>query len=255
MTRTSQREDMRRYFLFAPPPYPRDGTTSNNSPPRARRAGLVQGIARGDGNGSNWTIHYYPILIRERAEPPNIVQKLQSNFKFQRQRPWDKHLSCHNLSLSNRMLQPSSTKWSTQFFHKYNVCEILSFRTNDLLDLCTFCDNQRLSLLIIISHLFCHCSQSKQFWIELELYWCLISNQRIRLTPLLRKCVFCFWNFDGKCLTLLQLLNNFIIIGELYLWDSKCKWILSNFYGFRRKIIAKYEIEKNNQQQIFFKRK
>jgi len=51
-------EESKRTFFICPIPYPRDRTASNNSPPRARRAGLVPGVARGDGNKSNWTMHY-----------------------------------------------------------------------------------------------------------------------------------------------------------------------------------------------------
>ena len=65
-------------FKQFPIPGPKDWTCPGNC------SGRGWG---GDGNRSNWTIHYYPLLIRERAEPPNIIQKLQSNFKFQRQRP------------------------------------------------------------------------------------------------------------------------------------------------------------------------
>ena len=128
---------------------------------------------------------------------------------------WSKYLSCHTLSLSN--------------------------------GLCTFCDNQPESL----THLFYHCSRSKQFWIEFELYWCLISNQRIRL---------CLENVLIGILTenvcpLLQLLNYFIITGKLYLWDCRIKQILPNIYGFRAKIIAKYETEKKISNKEFFKKK
>ena len=90
-----------------------------------------------------------------------------------------------------------------------------------------------------------HCSRSKQFWIEFELYWCLISNQRIRLFGILT---------ENAC-PLLQLLNYFIIIGKLYLWDCGSKQILPNIYGFRAKIIAKYETEEKISNKEFFKRK
>ena len=111
----------------------------------------------------------------------------------------------------------------------------------------TFCDNQPESL----THFFYHCSRSKQFWIEFELYWCLISNQRIRL---------CLENVLFGILTenacpLLQLLNYFIIIGKLYLWDCRSKQILPNIYGFRAKIIGKYETEEKISKKEFFKRK
>ena len=120
----------------------------------------------------------------------------------------------------------------------------IGFRTNDL---CTFCDNQPESL----THLFYHCSRAKQFWSESELYWCLVSNQRIRL---------CLENVPFGILTenafpSLQLLNYFIIIGKLYLWDCRSKQILPNIYGFRAKIIAKYEIEEKISNKEFFKRK
>jgi len=114
----------------------------------------------------------------------------------------------------------------------------IDFRTNDL---CSFCDNQPKSL----SHLSYHCSRSEQFWSEFELYWCLISNQLICL---------CLENVLFRILTenacpLLQLLNYFIIIGKLYLRNCRSKQILPNIYGFRAKIVAKYETEEQNQQQ------
>ena len=63
------------------------------------------------------------------------------------------------------------------------------------------------------------------------------------------------WNFDGNTCPLLQLLNYFIIIGKLYLWDYRSKQILPNIYGFRAKIIAKYETEEKIINKEFFKRK
>jgi len=42
------------------------------------------------------------------------------------------------------------------------------------------------------------------------------------------------------------LLNYFIIIGKLYLWDCRSKQNLPNIYGFRAKIVAKYETEEKS---------
>ena len=50
---------------------------------------------------------------------------------------------------------------------------------------------------------------------------------------------------------LLQLLNYFIIIGKLYLWDCRSKQIPLNIYEFRAKIIAKYETEEKNSNKEF----
>ena len=116
----------------------------------------------------------------------------------------------------------------------------LGFRTNDL---CTFCYNQPESL----THLFYHCSRSKQFWIEFE----------FSFGALIRLCLenVLFGILTENACPLLQLLNYFIIIGKLYLWDCRSKQILPNIYGFRAKIIAKYETEEKISNKEFFKRK
>ena len=59
---------------------------------------------------------------------------------------------------------------------------------------------------------------------------------------------------ENSC-PLLQLLNYFIIVGKLYLWDYRSKQILPNIYGFRANIIAKYETEGKISNKKFFKRK
>ena len=101
---------------------------------------------------------YYTLLAREKAKLPNIIQKLQSNSIV---------VESYVKAFQYRVI--NSIRYTNTKLYK------IGFRTNDL---CTFCDNQPESL----THLFYHCSRSKQFWIvEFELYWCLISNQRIRL--------------------------------------------------------------------------
>ena len=52
----------RRYFLFAPPPplpTPGTGPPQTIPHPRARRAGLVTGVARENGNRSKLTMYYW----------------------------------------------------------------------------------------------------------------------------------------------------------------------------------------------------
>ena len=146
---------------------------------------------------------------------------------------WNKYLSCHTPAFQYKVINSiryTNTKFET------------SFRTNDL---CTFCDNQS----ELLTHLFYHCSRSNQLWIEFELYWSLISSQRIRL---------CLENVFFRILTenaypLLQFLNYFILIGTLYLWDRRSKQILPNIYGFRAEISAKYETKKVSNKD-FLKR-
>ena len=145
---------------------------------------------------------YYTLLVREKAKLPNIIQKLQSNFHFNRD-----HLK-QIFKLPHSIVVESYVK-----AFQYKV--INSIRN--------------------------------QFWIECELYWCLILNQRIRL---------CLENVFFRILTenacpLLQLLNYFILIGKQFLWDRRSKQILPNIYGFRAEISAKYETKKISNKDFF----
>ena len=125
-------------------------------------------VTKGKSNG------YYTLLIKEKAKPPSIVQKLKSNFHFN-----SDHLKqifkLPNSIVVELYVRAFQYKVINPILYTDRKLFKIGFRTNDL---CTFCDNQPESL----THLFYHCSRSKQFWIvEFELYWCLISNQRIRL--------------------------------------------------------------------------
>ena len=174
--------------------------------------------------------------------PPNIIKKLQSNFHFNSDNLKQIFKLPHSIVVESYVKAFQYKVINSILYTNTNLYKI-AFRTNDL---CTSCDNQP-----ELTHLFYHCSHSKQFWIEFELYWCLISNQRIRL---------CLENVLFGILTenacpLLQLLNYFIIIGKLYLWDCRSQQVLPNIYGFRAKIIVKYETEEKISNKEFFKRK
>ena len=115
---------------------------------------------------------YYNLLIREKAKPPNIIQKLQSNFNFNSDNLKQIFKLPHSIVVES-YVKAFQYKVINSILYTNTNCYKIAFRTNDL---CTFCDNQP-----ELTHLFYHCSRSKQFWIEFELYWCLISNRRIRL--------------------------------------------------------------------------
>jgi len=186
---------------------------------------------------------YYNLLIREKAKPPNIIKKLQSNFHFNSENLKQIFKLPHSIVVES-YVKAFQYKVINSILYTNTKLYKIGFRTNDL---CTFCNNQPESL----SHLFYHCSRCKQFWSEFELYWCLISNQQICL---------CLENVLFGILTenacpLLQFLNYFIIIGKRYLWDCRSKQNLLNIYGFRAKIVAKYETEEKISNKEFFKRK
>ena len=93
---------------------------------------------------------------------------------------WSKYLSCHTLSLSNHMLNMVKA-------FKYKVINSILYTNTKLYRFWSkwfmyFLWQSMQPAGESLTHLFYHCSRSKQLWIvEFELYWCLISNQRIRL--------------------------------------------------------------------------
>ena len=115
---------------------------------------------------------YYTLLIREKAKPPNIIQKLQSNFHFNGDHLKQIFTLPHSIVVES-YVKAFQYKVINSILYTNTKLYKIGFRTNDL---CTFCDNQPESL----THLFYHCSPSKQFLNEFELYWCLISRQRLR---------------------------------------------------------------------------
>lgn len=113
-------------------------------------------------------------------------------------------------------------------------------------DLCTFCDAEPENLY----HLFYECSHSKKFWNDFQSYWYLLSNQLIHLS--LQNVLF---GIISKQCPLSNLLNYFIIIGKLFLWDCRRSQVLPKIQGFQSKILIKYEIERKINKKDFFKKK
>ena len=105
----------------------------------------------------------FNLLIREKAKPPNIIQKLQSNFHFNSDNLKQIFKLPHSIVVES-YVKAFQYKVINSILYTNTKLYKIGFRTNDL---CTFCDNQPELL--------------NQFLTEFELYWCLISNQRIRL--------------------------------------------------------------------------
>ena len=119
----------------------------------------------------------------------------------------------------------------------------MGFRTNDL---CSLCEAQPES----VNHLLFHCPYSKQFWNDFEIYWCIISSQRIRLS--LQNVLVGIITETTDPLHIM--LNYFIIIEKFFLWSCRKNQILPNIHGFRAKIVAKYETEKTISRKEFFRK-
>ena len=103
---------------------------------------------------------YYNLLIREKAKPPNIIQKLQSNFNFNSDNLKQIFKLPHSITVES-YVKAFQYKVINSILYTNTKLYKIGYRTNDL---CTFCDNQPESL----THLFYHCSRCKQFGLNLN---------------------------------------------------------------------------------------
>ena len=102
----------------------------------------------------------YNLFIREKAKPPNFIQKLQSNFHFNSDNLKQIFKLPHSIVVES-YVKAFQYKVINSILYTNTKLYKLGFRANDL---CTFCDRQPESL----TRLFYHCSRSKQFWSNLN---------------------------------------------------------------------------------------
>ena len=114
------------------------------------------------------------------------------------------------------------------------LCKI-GFRINDA---CTFCNDEPENLY----HFFCECPHSKTFWTDFESYWCQLSNQPIHLS--VENVLF---GILSKQCPLSNLLNYFIVIGKLFLWDCRRSQTLPKIQGLQSNLRLNMKRKKYQQ--------
>ena len=186
---------------------------------------------------------FYALLIKDKAQLPYIAYKLQNDFNFTSDQLKQIFQLPHSVTLE-AYVKAFQYKVLNSILYTNTKLYKMGFRTNDL---CSFCKGQPESL----NHLLFHCPYSKQFWKDFEIYWCIISNQKIRLS--LQNVLVGIITETSDPLHIM--LNYFIIIGKLFLWNCRYKQIFPNIHGFRAKIVAKYETEKIISRKDFFTKK
>jgi len=82
------------------------------------------------------------------------------------------------------------------------------------------------------------------------LYWYHLSDQPIHLSA--QNVLF---GVLSKQCPLSNLLNYFIVIGKLFLWDCRRSQTLPKIQGLQSKLKIKYETEKNINKKNFFEKK
>ena len=115
-------------------------------------------------------------------------------------------------------------------------------------NLCSFCKTEPENL----HHLLFLCNQSRLFWSTFEQYWLSLTNERIHLS--LQDVI--VGRISSQNSSLVDLLNYFIIIGKLHLWDCRRDNKHPEFQRFKVRLKLKYEIEhyvslKNKKSKIW----
>jgi len=99
-------------------------------------------------------------------------------------------------------------------------------------DICTFCQTSRETL----EHFFYRCSFSTEFWTKFENFWLTVTREQIKL------------EYINIILGILDqrsnLLNYFIILGKIYLWNCCKNKQIPLFLPFEDVVKRKYEIKK-----------
>ena len=163
---------------------------------------------------------FYALLIKEKAQLPFIAYKLQSDFNLTNDQLREIFQLPHSVTLES-YVKAFQYKALNSILYTNTKLYKMGFRTNDL---CSFCKSQSESL----NHLFFHCPYSKQFWNGLEIYWCSVSSKRIRF--FLQNVLIGIITENADPLHLL--LNYFIMIRKVFLWNCTNNQILPNIHGF-----------------------
>ena len=170
---------------------------------------------------------YYSLLIGKKAQLPNAASKLQREFNYSLDQLKQLFILPHKVTLEPHM---RAFQFKVLNSILYTNCKLYKIGYSQH-DLCTF----RKSYPETLNHLLYSCSCSKAFWGDFELFWFSGIQKSINLTQqdvivgvLSRSC---------------PLLNYFLLVARIYLWDCRRNHIRPNINGFKAKILSQYETE------------
>ena len=190
---------------------------------------------------------YYKVLISNKAQFPNAINNLVNEF----------HLSADQLK--KVFILPHSVAFEPYVkAFQYKILNSIMFTNVRLYkigfkdsDLCSFCKTEPENL----HHLLFLCNHSRLFWSIFEQYWLSLTNERIHLS--LQDVI--VGRISSQNSSLVDLLNYFIIIGKLHLWDCRRDNKHPDFQRFKVRLQLKYEIERyvslKNKKSNLFKKK
>ena len=170
---------------------------------------------------------YYLLLISKKAKLPNAIAVLHRDFNLSEKQLQQAFLLPHKIALEpyvrafqykvlNRILYTNDKLYKIGFISHKD---------------CTFCKSE----VETLTHLLYHCPFSIAFWRDFEAYWSVVRDEQIHLT--LEDIVV------GLLTRPCPLLNYFLLIAKIYLWDCRRNQSFPNIVGFKAKIELKYETE------------
>ena len=117
---------------------------------------------------------YYSLLVSKKAQLPNIIHKLKSDFNFKTQQLKEIFSLPHLIALESYVKAFQYEVINSILYTNGKLCKI-GFRINSA---CIFCNDEPENLY----QFFYQCPHSKTFWTDFESYWCHLSNQPIHLS-------------------------------------------------------------------------
>ena len=99
-------------------------------------------------------------------------------------------------------------------------------------------------------HILYQCPYSRRFWNDFKSYWCRLSNQQVRLS--LQNVIFGI--ISQQCPST-KLLNYFIVVGKLFLWDCRKNQIKPKIKGYQNKVANKYVTKRKIKKNDYFEKK
>ena len=165
---------------------------------------------------------YYSLLVTEKAQSPNINHKWKSDFNLSDDHLREFFLLPHSVALESYAKAFQYKVLNNMLYTNKKLFKI-GYRTDEV---CTFCEAGPEPLY----HILYQCPYSRQFWNDFESYWYILSNERVRLS--LQNVIF---GIISKQCPSTELLNYFIIVGKLFLWDCRRNQIHPKIKGYKTK--------------------
>ena len=172
--------------------------------------------------------NFYAYLIKEKAKHSRGFVKLMSAFNLSEEETRKAFVLAKSVAVETFVQCFQFKILNDILFLNTRLAKIGRIQS----DLCSFCQTSPETL----EHFFYRCSFSTEFWNKFENFWLTVAGKQIKL------------DYINIILGILDqrsnLLNYFIVLGKLYLWNCRKNKQVPLFLPFEDVVKRKYEIEK-----------